>query len=242
MGFKIDSKITVGEIVKNNYQTAEVFKRYKIDFCCGGNKTINEACSDKNIAVDELTTALSEKTNQNAGGNHNYKDWDADFLANYIVNVHHKYVKENIPLLSEFTNKIASVHGSRHPELLKVASYFGEVASELQHHMMKEERILFPYIIKLQDAYNKKASIDPSPFGTVRNPITMMEMEHDSAGNLLKLMREATNDYTLPEDACSTYTVTFKKLDEFENDLHLHIHLENNILFPAAIELEEKML
>lgn len=241
MSIKIGPNLTVGEIVKNNYQTAEIFKKYKIDFCCGGNKTIDEACSDKNISVDELTAALSERTNQSSGDNHNYKDWEPDFLADYIINVHHKYVKENIPLLSEFTNKISNVHGERHPELRKVASYFGEVAAELQHHMMKEERILFPYIIKLQEAFKNNAAIDPSPFGTVCNPIAMMEMEHESASNLLKQMREITNDYTLPEDACSTYTVTFKKLDEFENDLHLHIHLENNILFPKAIEMEEYM-
>ncbi|MBI5729994.1 MAG: iron-sulfur cluster repair di-iron protein [Ignavibacteriales bacterium] len=236
----LDPNTTIGEIVKNNYQTAEVFKKYRIDFCCGGKKTIEEACSTNNISVAELTNALSEtliKTGSNK--EHNFKDWEPDYLANYIVNIHHKYVAENIPLLSEFTQKIVRVHGERHPELRQISDLFADVAAELQQHMMKEERILFPYIAKLQAAFKSKSTIGPSPFGTVRNPIAMMEMEHDNAGSLLKQMREISSNYKLPDDACETYLVTYQKLDEFENDLHQHIHLENNILFPRAIELEE---
>lgn len=242
MNTKIDPNFTVGEIVKKNYRTAEVFKKYKIDFCCGGSKSINEVCSERNIPVSHLTSELDELSNNHTSNSHSYDEWDLDFLANYIVNVHHKYVNENIPLLLEYVNKIAKVHSENHPELIKVREYFNEVSSELQHHMMKEENILFPYIIKLQEAFRNKSAFIPPPFGTVRNPISMMEIEHQSAGNLFKEMRKITNDYALPADACNTYNVTFQKLNEFENDLHHHIHLENNILFPKAIDMEIKIL
>lgn len=238
---RINNK-TIGKIVRDDYRTAEVFKKFNIDFCGGGKKTIEEVCSTNNISLEELTKALSEiekKIDSDKG--YNFKDWEPDFLANYIVNVHHKYVAENIPLLLEFTQKIVRVHGERHPELQKIANLFGDVATELQQHMMKEERILFPYMARLQTAFKNKSSIGPSPFGTVRNPIAMMEMEHDNAGSLLKQMREISGNYKLPEDAGETYSVTYQKLDEFENDLHQHIHLENNILFPKAIELEEQL-
>ncbi|MBN1300640.1 MAG: iron-sulfur cluster repair di-iron protein [Melioribacteraceae bacterium] len=239
MNNNIDLNLTVGDTVKNNYKTAGVFKKYKIDFCCGGNKTIGEVCSDKNINVDEFTAALSETANQSHDSIHNYNDWETDFLVKYIINVHHKSVKDNIPGLIEYTSKIADVHGERHPELLKVAELFGEISQELEHHLMKEEQILFPYILELHDSARNNLQPEPSPFGTVHNPIAMMIAEHENAGNLLKEIREITSDYTLPDDACNTYAVTYKKLDEFENDLHLHIHLENNILFPRAVKLEE---
>jgi len=242
MDQKTYSNMTIGEIVKENYQTAEIFKKYNIDFCCGGKATIDEVCSVNNISMDELTSALNKaESNSGSDTGKNFKDWEPDFLANYIINVHHKYVNENLPLLSEFTNKIANVHGERHPELLQIAELFKEISSELQQHMMKEENILFSYIISLYSAFKNKSQISPSPFGTVRNPIRMMEMEHENAGSLLKQIRELSGNYKLPEDACNTYTVTYKKLDEFENDLHQHIHLENNILFPRAIELEDDL-
>lgn len=242
MNNKINSVLTVGEIVKNNYQTAEVFKKFNIDFCCGGKKTIEEICSTNNISIDELTNALSDTLNKgNVDKEHNFKEWELDYLANYIVNVHHKYVKENIPLLLEFTKKIAQVHGKGHSELLKIAELFNAVAEELGPHMMKEERMLFPYISNLSESFRNKSTIGQSPFGRVSNPIGMMEMEHENVGKLTNTIRELSCNYKLPEDACETYHVTYKKLDEFENDLHQHIHLENNILFPRAIELEEQL-
>ena len=243
MDQKTYSNMTIGEIVKDNYQTAEIFKKFNIDFCCGGKTTIDEVCSENNISMGELTDALNKAESKSGSAtDKNFKDWEPDFLINYIINVHHKYVNENLPLISEFTNKIAQVHGERHPELLQIAILFQDVSSELQQHMMKEEQLLFPYIITLNDAFKNKSQLSPSPFGTVRNPIRMMEMEHENAGLLLKQIRELSKNYKLPEDACETYSVTYKKLDEFENDLHQHIHLENNILFPRAIELEESLV
>lgn len=240
MSNNINIDSTIGEIVKENYSAADVFKKYNIDYCCGGNKTIAKACADNELIAEKLIEELEQVNTKSVGEEKNYKDWPLDFLTNYIINVHHKYVKANVPLLLEYTNKIATQHGARHPELHKVKEYFHKVAEELKLHMMKEENILFPFIIKLQEAEQNKLKIDRPPFGTIANPIRMMEAEHEDAGNLLTEMRNITNNYTLPEDACNTYSVTFKKLDEFENDLHLHIHLENNILFPKSIELEYK--
>ncbi|MBK7979012.1 MAG: iron-sulfur cluster repair di-iron protein [Ignavibacteriae bacterium] len=240
MNIKIDSNSRIGEIVKNNYKTAEVFKKYNIDFCCGGDQTIFNACIDIELNSDELIAELLNKNNQPGDVDRNYKDWTVDFLAKYILNIHHAYIKKNIPILVELTNKIANRHGSLHPELFFVNVNFLKVAEELQLHMMKEERILFPYIIKLYEAYNNSLEMDKPAFGTIANPIKMMEEEHEEAGNLLGEIRKITNDFTLPDDACNSYAITFKKLDEFENDLHLHIHLENNILFPDSIELERK--
>ncbi|MCC6548974.1 MAG: iron-sulfur cluster repair di-iron protein [Ignavibacteriaceae bacterium] len=242
MGTLLDTNKTIGQIVKDDFRAAEVFKKFGIDFCCGGKITIDEACASNSINKEELMSLLETNLSKAAGSNaQNFKDWEPDFLTNYIINVHHKYVNDNLTLLYEFTQKIAYVHGQRHPELLKVAENYAAVAQELSNHMMKEERILFPYIIQLYSAYKKQEPATESPFGSIRNPIKMMEMEHENAGGLLKEMREITSDYTLPYDACNTYTVTFKKLDEFENDLHQHIHLENNILFPRAIEIEDEM-
>ena len=242
MNQKTYSNLTVGEIVKENFQTAEIFKKYDIDFCCGGKATIDEVCSENNISADKLIQDLNEaQSNSGYDTGKNFKDWEPDFLINYIINVHHKYVNENLPLLSEWTNKIAQVHGERHPELQRIVEWFQAISAELRQHMMKEENILFPYIVNLHNSIKNNFPVPPSPFGTVRNPIRMMEMEHENAGSLLKKIREISNNYNLPEDACETYTVTYKKLDEFENDLHQHIHLENNILFPKAIELEENL-
>ena len=155
--------------------------------------------------------------------------------------MHHKYVADNIPLLREFTAKVARVHGEAHPEVVEIARLFEAVAAELEQHMMKEENILFPYIKQLAQADSSR-QITPPPFGTVGNPIRMMEMEHENAGNILKKIGELSGGFVPPPDACNTYRVSYLKLREFEADLHQHIHLENNILFPKAIELESRLL
>ncbi len=170
-----------------------------------------------------------------------YYQWDLDFLADYIVNVHHKYVREIIPVISAHAEKIASKHGENHPEVISIANNFSIVYKDLKQHMMKEEQLLFPYIKYLVKT-EKNAGIAEQPFfGTIKNPIQMMELEHESAGNLLGEIRNLTNEYTPPAEACNTFKVYYKELKDFEEDLHKHVHLENNILFPRAIELENKM-
>ncbi len=232
---------TVAELVADDYRRAEVFKRYGIDFCCGGGRTVEAVCRKKNVSFEELSRALTDVTNEKGSSPlAEAKSWDLGFLADYIVNVHHRYVRENIPLLIEFTAKVARVHGHADAELIRIAEIFGDVAAELNQHMMKEEQILFPYIKQLEQQRRQGGPTEAPPFGTVQNPISMMEHEHEQVGAWLHEIQELSHDYMPPEHACNTYRVSFLKLKEFEEDLHTHIHLENNILFPRAIELESR--
>ena len=232
---------TIGELVAKDYRKAQVFKKMGIDFCCGGKKTVEEACKTKGLDPELVKAELAEVENSEKGNSLEFDKWDIGFLSDYIVNTHHHYVKENTPFISELANKVARVHGNRHPEVIEVARIFDHIATDLNLHMMKEERILFPFIKQMAEAAANNVKIAPAPFGTVNNPTQMMEMEHEQAGEDLSAIREATNDYALPEDACASYTILYKKLQEFENDLFSHVHLENNILFPKAIELEKEL-
>jgi regulator of cell morphogenesis and NO signaling len=233
---------TVGELVAKDYRKAQVFRKYGIDFCCGGKKTVAQVSEEKGVDPAKLEQELNALPDKNASGEPDYRTWELSFLADYIVNVHHAYVREAIPILYEYTTKIARVHGTRHPELLEVAKHFVNVANELEAHMPKEERVLFPFIKQLEEANQSGVKLDKPAFNSIQNPINMMEMEHEAAGEELESIRRLTYNYTLPADACATYKVAFAKLQEFEEDLHRHIHLENNILFPKGLELEEKML
>jgi regulator of cell morphogenesis and NO signaling len=170
-----------------------------------------------------------------------YQAWPADLLASYIERIHHIYVREQSTDISEFLNKLCKVHGRQHPELLTIRSLFLEGVSELAMHMQKEEMILFPRIRKMVQAQLDKQTPGPATFGTVQNPIRMMMHEHDAEGERFRQIARLSNDYTPPADACNTYKVTYALLREFEDNLHLHVHLENNILFPKAIALEEQL-
>jgi len=231
---------TVGELVAKDYRKAQVFKKYGIDFCCGGKKSVKQVCAEKGISQDELEAELIALDEAEKARDAEYDKWDLSFLADYIVNMHHKYVREAIPALYEYTTKIARVHGSRHPELLEVVKHYTNVANELEAHMPKEERVLFPYIKQLEEAKKSGVKLEPAGFGSIQNPINMMEMEHESAGQNMEAIRNLTNDYEVPADACTTYRLMLDKLQEFESDLFQHIHLENNILFPKAIKLEKE--
>jgi len=187
--------------------------------------------------VDELT---------NLSGNNNDKenpnDWQLDFLVDYIINNHHQYVRRMIPVISLHADKVASVHGKNHPETLRIADLFLAVREELEMHMMKEERILFPQIKQMVLTEKENSKYFDPPFGPIQNPIRMMEYEHTSAGDALNQIRELSNNYSHPEDACNTFKALYSELKEFEEDLHKHIHLENNILFPKSIELEAALV
>lgn len=228
---------TVRELASTNPRAARVFESFGIDYCCGGEKSLAQACSVAKVNVQEVTQALESLPAQ-----HHDRDWQAASLAElvkHIVEKHHAYVRTEIPRLIALLAKVVRVHGQNHAELEKVATSFQALAEELTLHLLKEERMLFPYIVHLEGAAKNGSCPAPPVFGAVQNPVRMMMMEHDSAGQLLRKMREATNGYTLPVDACVSYRVLYRALPEFEADLHQHIHLENNILFPRAIELEE---
>ncbi len=233
---------TIGELVASDYRKAEVFRKFGLDFCCGGHKTLKEACDKKGINVLEVESAIAEIEKTSKNNQQDFNNWELDFLADYIVITHHKYVTEAIPMLNEFSAKVARVHGSSHPEVIEIAKHYNAVAEELSMHMPKEENILFPYIKSMVEAKRKELPISSPGFGTIANPIRMMEAEHVSAGGNMEKVNELSNGYAPPVDACASYRVLFAKLKEFEEDLHQHIHLENNILFPKAIELEKELL
>lgn len=238
---KISENMTLSEIVANNFHAASVFEKYSLDFCCNGDKTISEACKEKNINISDLLLEI-ENLNIKGTTNMNFENWSLGFLSDYIINNHHNYVRRMIPILSEGTKRIAAVHGKKHPELLKISRIFEGVYKDLKHHMMKEEQMLFPFIKDMEAAKNKEGKIEKPFFGTIKNPIKMMEVEHQSAGDEMAEIRNLTNNYSIPDDACNTYNVTFLELKEFEEDLHKHVFLENSILFPKAVKMEAELL
>jgi len=232
---------SIGKFVADNFRTASVFQKYGIDFCCKGGKTINEVCETKNISADELLTKLKEVSDLPADANSNYQDWDLDLLADHIEKKHHRYVEKSIPALKQFLEKLCKVHGENHPELFEINEQFNLSAGELAMHMKKEELMLFPNIRKMALSKNNDEVYQQPHFGSVQNPINMMLEEHDTEGGRFRRISELSNNYTSPADGCTTYKVAFNLLKEFEEDLHLHIHLENNILFPKSIELEKEL-
>lgn len=232
----------IGELVAQDYRTASVFKKYGIDFCCQGNRTVNEACSAKKIDEQAVVSDLNAVAQSQTESATDYKSWPLDLLADYIEKKHHRYVEEKTQEIKPYLAKICSVHGDRHPELLEISEHFNVTAGELAAHMKKEEFILFPFVRKMAKAKQEKSELSAPQFGTVQNPIHMMMEEHANEGERFRKIEDLSNNYTPPQDACNTYRVTYALLKEFEQDLHLHIHLENNILFPKAIEIEQELL
>lgn len=233
-------QITVGEFVAGDFRTAAVFSKYGIDFCCKGNRTLEEVCEKKGLDVysiqDELNAVLESKSDNNI----DFKSWPIDLLIDYIEKTHHRYVEEKSTALLFYLDKLCKVHGQRHPELFEIGLHFKICATELAQHMKKEELILFPFVKKMFNALRDQESIEQPHFGTVNNPIAMMQDEHENEGERFRIIAKLTDNYNPPVDACETYRVTFAMLKEFEQDLHKHIHLENNIVFPKAQAMETK--
>ena len=234
-------EMTIRDIVANDFRTAAVFQRHGIDFCCKGDRSVQDACRNGRVTADQVLKDIEEATSMPASGGARPNTWDLSTLVNYIVGNHHGFVRQTIPVLLTHTKKVAAVHGDRHPELPEVAKLFSEVADEMTSHMAKEEQILFPYIVALERSAQAGGGRPSTPFGTVRNPIRMMEMEHEAAGDAMARIRTLTSDYAIPAGACTTYRVCLQELDAFERDLHEHVHLENNILFPKAARLEAEV-
>ncbi|MBP9214694.1 MAG: iron-sulfur cluster repair di-iron protein [Chitinophagaceae bacterium] len=234
----LDKELKIAEVVSENIKAADIFKKHGIDFCCGGGISIAKACEKKNLNIDDIMSELKNLDNKILPSQ-NFNKWELDFLTDYIVNTHHAYVLEAIELLDAYSVKVAKVHGENHPPVLEIERLYNMVKMELLQHMQKEERILFPYIKQMVNSKNENCPLINSHFGTVQNPINMMQAEHENAGDVLKEIANLSMNYTPPEWACNTFKALYAKLDEFEQDLHLHVHLENNILFPKAIELEK---
>ncbi len=230
---------TVRELAVEFPNATRVFEKLGIDYCCGGHKSLEEACASANLPAREVLESLASAAPAATG--QQVRDWQREPLADlvaHIIGKHHQYTREEIARLGPLFDKVCSVHGANHPELLRLRTIFQELAAELSSHMMKEEMILFPYIVRMEEAFLEKSPFLPPPFGTVKNPVAMMMHEHDGAGEALRNLRTGSASYTPPEDACFSYRTLYKALDDFEADLHQHIHLENNILFPRAVEME----
>jgi regulator of cell morphogenesis and NO signaling len=225
--------LKIGEIVTHDFRAAEIFKNFGIDFCCGGNQSLEEACKGKDVNISDLKTQLSKLESSKPDAVHNFKEWNLDFLCDYIVNTHHKTVLNLLPQLTLYTKKIADVHGANHLELIAIAALFAEINIELLQHLKNEEEVLFPAIKELLKTNSGGAK------DTIVSEITRMSKEHEFAGGAMDKINVLSNNYSVPTDGCNTYHVTFKLLEQFEDDLHIHVHLENNILYPKALKLSE---
>jgi regulator of cell morphogenesis and NO signaling len=236
----IGSDEIIRDVVAGDSRAAAVFQRHGIDFCCGGNRTIAAGCVAAGITaapvVAELAAlAAGERTGPRFG------EWDAGFLADYVVTNHHSYVRRALPVIAEHLDKVARAHGERHPETVAIAREWTAVAAELEEHMAKEEEVLFPYVRALADAARTGRPVPSACFASAAAPIRVMELEHERAGEAMRRIRFLSDGYTPPADACLTYRVTYEELAEFERDLHQHVNLENNLLFPKALELEGRL-
>ena len=236
-----DNDETLGQIATKDLRKAQIFKKYGLDFCCGGKKTVKQACAEKGLDIAQIEKELQQADKVAPTRPLPYNEWALDFLADYIVNTHHSYVKKSLPDLMTYAAKVAKVHGDHHPELLLINQLVKAVNSEFTAHMVKEEQVLFPHIKGLVASKNNISHLQPSSFDSVQGPINMMEMEHEMVGKNMEEIRTLSTNYSLPEDACASYSLLYKMLEEFEDDLHTHIHLENNILFPKALALEKEL-
>ena len=238
----IDVQQTVREVALSIPAATRVFEKLGIDYCCGGGKSLEQACGAANIQVQNVVELLrSAETSAEARRSTGTVEWATAPLADLIQHIkqtHHAYTREEIARLGPLLEKVCRVHGEAHPELHEIRAAFESLAQELVTHMMKEEFVLFPYVERLEEAAISGDPVIPAPFGTVKNPVSMMEHEHETAGSILRKMHFLSNGYCPPAQACTSYKTLYTALAEFERDLHQHIHLENNILFPRAIEME----
>ena len=227
---------TVGAVVARDYRAAAILEKYGIDFCCGGNVPLAKACQDNGIDPEALRRDLEQAAAQPVDRSQNYDAWELPFLADYIVNTHHIYLRENIPTISAYAHKIAQVHGAHHPEVIEIAGIFDKLAADMTLHLQKEEEQLFPAIRKLA-LLEKEGNGAAGDVAELRKILAELSHEHDEVGAAIHEIRRLAGNYTVPADVCNTFMVTYQKLREFEDDLHKHVHLENNILFLKAARL-----
>ena len=223
--------INIGEIVTQDFRAAEIFKNAGIDFCCGGSQSLEQACKEKKLDSSVLETELAKLEMTTVNAMHNFNEWNLDFLCDYIVNTHHKTVMKLLPQLTVYTQKIAQVHGANHQELIAISALFAEINTELLQHLRNEEEVLFPAIKELLINNSDEAK------ATIISEINRIKGEHEFAGGAMDKINVLSDNYSVPADGCSTYQVAYKLLEQFEDDLHIHVHLENNILYPKALSL-----
>jgi regulator of cell morphogenesis and NO signaling len=235
----LDPTKTVRELAIAIPNATRVFEKVKIDYCCGGSRPLAEACARAGVEVEAISRLLDESRVTALPESTDFQSMSLADLTNYLIEKHHVFTQQETAHLITLLQKVCSAHAENHPELLQVQSAFRTLQADLEQHMFKEEHVLFPYIMQLEAAQLANHPMPPAPFGTMRNPLAVMTLEHDAAGDILREIRKLSRDFSLPEDACLSYQTLYGALAEFEADLHQHIHLENNILFPRALEMED---
>jgi regulator of cell morphogenesis and NO signaling len=222
---------TIGEIVSDNFHAAGVFKEYGIDFCCGGGKLLSDVCESKNIPFNEVADKLKEAPWVNRTSGDNYNDWSPDLLVDYIINTHHTFVRKKTDEMAGYAAKVAKVHGEQHPENVEIFKKFIALSNELMKHLNEEESRVFPLIKKMYRKRQSGLNPDESEIMELKAVLSQMVDEHEVAGSLMADIRELSNEFTPPQDACATYRILYQNLAGFEEGLHKHVHLENNVLF-----------
>lgn len=233
---------TIGELAVQDVNRIPVLEKYNIDYCCNGDMTLEAACKEADIQVDQLIDEMLEHEKHAPKSKYQFKRWGLDFLIDYILNTHHEYIKSHLPIMKEMTAQAIAAHASDHPELSEIQSILQEVTTGLEEHMHQEEEILFPFVKQLVKAEHGEGEAHTSHFGTVANPIHMMIADHDQFSDAFKKIQQLTNGYQAHDTSCTTCVKLFKELKEFQDNLHQHIHLENNLLFPRAKGLEQQLM
>lgn len=226
---------SLAAIVTKNYKTAAILEKYQLDFCCKGNRSLQQACRERKINPVPVLTELAVKYDEESEAQADLCNMTLQELITYILLTHHRYVRENLPVICGYIKKVSSKHGERHPELRTIEIIFNEVSIDLEEHMLKEENLLFPRIIEVESQHREKGLI-PVSSNYLNVPVSVMENEHDHAGAMLQDIRSLTDNFQAPPDACTTYRLCYDTLRAFEEDLHRHIHLENNILFKRVLD------
>ena len=237
----ITTNTTVREVAVELPQSTRLFEKLQIDYCCGGNRLLAEACASAGVDVDNVIEMLAKATEFNSQDELDFQNTSLPELITHILNTHHVFTKSEMDRLQSLTHKVLGAHGGNHPELIHLSELLDRLCADLKPHMFKEEQVLFPYMMAMSQAADQKQPTPFAPFGTVNNPIRMMMREHDTAGQILRELRSLTSDYKVPSDACISYQTLYQALENFEKDLHQHIHLENNILFPKALDMENAL-
>lgn len=228
---------TIGEIVAADYRTSEVFEAHGIDFCCGGKIALSTICQEKGIDPAVLLHEIQSIKSKQIDRSQNYTAWELPFLADYIVNTHHVYLKENDDQIAAYARKIAGVHGAHHPEVIEIASIFDKINSDMAVHLKEEEEVFFPAVKRADAAKKAGTAPEAKDLEVIKTSLANLAREHEEIGDATHTIRHLSKEYAIPDDACNTFMITYQKLKEFEDDLHKHVHLENNILFPKAANL-----
>jgi regulator of cell morphogenesis and NO signaling len=236
-----DASVTVGELVAEDYRVAGVFEKVGIDFCCGGKVALSEACREKGVSPEDILHQIEAVKSAPLDRGRDYAAWTLSFLADYIVNTHHAYLRENMEQIAAYARKVAGVHGANHPEVVDISKIFDKIVTDMSVHLREEEEVFFPAVKRIEAAVTDGAKPDAKDIAAIRDGLGKLGAEHEEIGDAIHEIRFLSKDYEIPGDACNTYMLTYRKLREFEDDLHRHVHLENNILFPKAAALRDSI-